>query len=161
MPITIHIDRAGHRVAQTDSLLLLSWFGQVTVKDIGDLEPIYELMKKKYGRFSIFSFVNVNNAGKVDPGLRARSAELIAKYDSAMIGQTTALIGSGLTAVLVRTFMVGLNLFTKQKSPSRVFSDPNDALTWLKSLPGQDAMVKAISFEGELAHFVGEKKIAA
>jgi hypothetical protein len=104
------IDRASMSVAVADSFVI-SRFGTTTVEDLDDLLHLQQGVVKAHGVVSSLSLVPTNNgATKSGEGIKEKSAEFMRTIGKAQVGSPC---------------------------PQEVFSDPDEALTWLAGLTGQ------------------------
>lgn len=79
---------------------------------------------------------------KVDEAVRTRSAELGKKYDGKVLGSAIVVSATGLSAVMVRTFLSGFFLLSRAETPMKTFKTLPEGFTWLQGLPGQSLSLK-------------------
>jgi hypothetical protein len=81
---------------------------------------------------------------KIDDAVRRRSVELGKKYEKQVRGAAIVVVTRGLAAVMVRTFLSGFFLLSRSEMPMRTFASVKEALTWVQTLPGQDAPLREL-----------------
>jgi len=69
------------------------------------------------------------------------AAKASQRFEGRILVQATALPIAGLAGVFVRSFLIGMNLLSKTKTPSKVFADVADALAFLSRFPGQNPVI--------------------
>lgn len=144
-------------IAVSDSLLAVR-FGATTVADLDDLMRAQQEVVKKHGHVTMISLVPTGDTtSKVTDEVKAKSVELTKAVGKNQIGSATVILGKGLGATVIRTFMTGFNLLAKNPFPTKTFSDVGEALVWLSALPNQSADVKKAS----ATEILGLLKLAA
>lgn len=156
MAITILLDTPLLKVGRVGSLLITLYRGATSMKVLEELDRLETELVKTYPRISTLSLLRTTEGMlKVDEALREKGAELNRKYDPHMIGAAIVVLSKGLSAVMTRTFLSGYFLVTRPEAPTRTFSTPAEAIDWLRTLPGQDAEVKAsASLRADVEHFI-------
>lgn len=145
MPFQIALDRPSMTVALFDSLIAVR-FGQTTIADLDDLVRLQGDVVKRHGHFSMLGLVEIGNtAVKVSDEVKAKSLEMTKVHGKHSRGSATVIMGTGLGAAVIRTFMTGFNLMSKSPFPTKTFSNPTEGLTWLSSTPNQSDDVKKVS----------------
>lgn len=156
MAITILLDKPLLKVGHVGPLLISLYRKATSLEVLDELDRIESEHVKKYPRISTLSLLLTSEGMlKVDEALRERGAEMSRKYDPHMVGAAIVVLSKGLSAVMTRTFLSGYFLVTRPEAPTRTFSTAAEAIDWLRTLPGQDADVKASpSLRADVEHFI-------
>lgn len=160
--IKLLVDRPSMSIAVSHSLVVTR-FGETTVKDLDELLQVQQRVVKEFGVVSSLALVpTTNGATKIGDGIKEKSAELIRSLGKAQLGSATVLLGKGLSSTIIRSFMTGFILFSKSPCPQKVFSDGPEALAWLGGLPGQRPEVSRLTLGEVMSAFpvMGSAKAA-
>lgn len=157
MAVTLLLDKPLLKAGHVGPLLVTLYRGSTSLEVLGDLDRLESELVKTYPRISTLTVLQTTDGMlKVDEAIRARGAELSRKFDRNMVGAAIVVLSRGLAAVVTRTFLSGYFLASRAEAPTRTFSSVGDGLQWLRSLPGQDADLKAsASLRTELERFLG------
>jgi hypothetical protein len=79
-----------------------------------------------------------------EAAVRTRSAELQARFDASTKAAVTVLTVRGLGATIARGFLAMLALTASGSKPTEVFKTVEEAVTWLKGLPGAPAELQRL-----------------
>jgi hypothetical protein len=154
MPFIDLIKRPDFHLARQGSLLVALWNGAGSTKDLDLLSQHEHAIAKELGIVTMMSLVPATGTQqKVSDEVRAKSVEVVKLIGKKMAGSATVILGKGLGATMIRTFMTGFNLVSKAPSPQKSFAEVDDALVWLKSLPNQHADLKSVTTAAIVSHF--------
>jgi hypothetical protein len=136
-------DSPAARFGTVGPLMVALYKGATDLAHLDEVDRIQTTMLQKYPRISTLSVID--SAGsllKVDEAVRNRSVELGNKYDGKVTGSAIVIITKGLAAVMARTFLSGFFLLSRAATPTKTFARVDESLIWLRSLPGQDLVIK-------------------
>lgn len=127
------------RVASLGSVMLVAWRGAITASVLNEVNTLEAEMIARCGRISVIGVVTDLSSGVPNDELRRASADAMKRFQSDVRGTALVIASSGVKAVLARTFFAGLSLMMTFESPLRGFRTVAEAVTWQRTLPGQDA----------------------
>lgn len=135
--------------------LLVSKFGTVT--DVATLEALAAAQRdvvKAVGHVTSVAIVtSADSMGKVSDEVKQKSVEMVRAIGKDLTATATVILGKGMGATIIRTFMTGFNLLVKSPSPQKSFSSVDDALVWLATLPRAQEDLKGVDSASLLRHF--------
>lgn len=127
------------------TLLVVEYVGPTDVAALEELFALQQSIVKQFGQITMLQFASSDGAGKLDEGVRKKGAEMIKAMEKHSKGSALIIRGSSLGAMLLRTVVSGINALSRTSVPSKCFSTTTEGLSWLQSLPGQDAALKAFT----------------
>jgi hypothetical protein len=142
MPFHLSLDRPSLTLASSGSFFVAR-FGATTVADLDDMLKAQLEVIKRHGHLTTLSLVPISTeTTKVSDEVKQKSVQVTRALGKQQRGSATVVLGTGLGATIIRTFMTGFNLLAKNPFPQKTFSDPHEAHAWLSALPQQDDDVK-------------------
>lgn len=138
-PLEILGDLPSARVASLGSVMVVAWRGAITPSTLSEVNALEAALIARHGRISVIGVVTDLSSGLPNDELRKASAEAMKRFQADVRGTALVIASSGVKAVLARTFFAGLSLMMTFESPLRGFRTVSDAVTWQRTLPGQDA----------------------
>ncbi len=140
-------------VASTGSLLVAVFYGSPMVRHLDEMKAIEDELIAQHGKFSLLVVgLDVLDGIRISDEVRKRSTEIAKALDSKTLGTAFALLQPGLTGIMLRTFLAGLSLIARTKSPQKTFGSVAEGVDWLQALPGQNL---AVAREKHLAVQIG------
>lgn len=131
------------RLGNSGPLLVALYRGSASVAVLDELSRAQEALLAKHPRISTLTVIGqAGSMIRVDEAVRTKSVDLGKKFDGKVVGSAIVVTTKGLGAVIVRTFLSGFFLLSRAETPMRTFASVEEGLTWLRSLPGQDPMIK-------------------
>ena len=119
--------------------MIVVYAGDVQVSDLQQVDREEGQLVARYGKISVLSVVLPSREFKrVSDGVRGAAHDLVRKYRDHLIADATVVPAQGITGTIVRTFLIGFALVARNPYPSKVFSQVDEAVSWLKRAPGQD-----------------------
>ncbi len=88
---------------------------------------------------TLFVIREIRLTGPPDAAFRAKSASLMEKYSPSLIATAQVIEGVGFGTSIMRAFVTGITLVTRQPVPTRAFADLGASLEWLGSVGAPDA----------------------
>ena len=159
MGVTLLGEGQGLRIGSIGSLLVVHFDGRGTLEALDVLDRLEAAHVAKYPRFSTMVVVTGVRLETPPEGLRERSAALDLKYDKHVVGSAIVVKSRGIAAVIARSFVAAWSLITSREAPTKTFRDLSEAVTWLKSLPGQpESLAREGGIEIALSAFVEPAK---
>lgn len=153
MPFQIVVDRPSITLATSGSFVVVR-FGATTVADLDVMLKAQLDVVKRYGHLTTLSLVPIGpETSRVSDEVKQKSVEITRAIGKQQVGSATVILGTGIGATILRTFMTGFNLLAKNPFPQKTFSDPHEAHAWLSALPNQDDDVKKARVDDVLATF--------
>ncbi|MFT3709779.1 MAG: hypothetical protein QM817_19290 [Archangium sp.] len=135
-------NRPASRIARCGSILLNDIRGATTVADM-DADFVHQQnIVKDHGHFSSLVVLHTATMGSPQNDVKERAAEQARQMGDKNIATAIVLHGTGIAATVMRTVLVGYFLMTKAGNKQKAFGTIEEAVEWLKSLPGQDAEAK-------------------
>lgn len=153
MPFQVILDRPSITIATSGSFVVVR-FGATTVADLDQMLKVQLDVVKRHGHLTTLSVVPITGeATKVSDEVKQKSVEITRAIGKQQLGSATVILGTGIGATILRTFMTGFNLLAKNPFPQKTFSDVREAHAWLSALPNQDDDVKKAKADEVLATF--------
>ncbi len=129
------------RVASAGPLLIVVYGDNVPPEAFKEIDRQQGLMVARYKRISVLSVVGgTKSMSRVRDDVKQAALDLVKKYRHDLVASATVVPSHGFTSTIIRTFMVGFSLMAKNPYPTKVFSEVDAALSWIKQAPGQDAV---------------------
>lgn len=128
------------RFAQAGPLMIAAWSRSATNAGLEQLEKYQADLIAKHGKVSSLT-VLLGSGGETEAGLRERAVKMQERFDKSLVGTAIAVTAKGVAAVIIRTFLAGFSLVSSGSAPMKTFGNVNDAVAWLKSLPGQASVI--------------------
>ena len=155
MEFTKVFESGDARFGTAGPLLIVVYRGTANVAVLNELDKVQESMLQKHPRISTLTVISQASAAlKVEEGVRARGVELGKKYETKVVGSAIVVTAKGLGAVMVRTFLSGFFLLSRAETPMKTFASIEEGLIWLRSLPGQDPVIKTEIFTSDVERFI-------
>lgn len=127
------------RIGTVGSLLIVAYKGENSAADLQHVDREEGLLVARYGKISMLSVVlPTKSMARVKDDLKKAALELVQKYRAHLVADVIVIPPQGISGTIVRTFLVAFSLLARNPYPSKVFTRAEDALTWLKQVPGQD-----------------------
>jgi hypothetical protein len=148
------------RIGTIHSLLVGVVVDTPTISDYEEQERVEEellhrLEGKKCCTFFIIKRVTSPGNGEV----REKARQMAETFKARVLGSAIAITASGVQAVIARGFLGAFALIISPEPPMRTFRSVADGVTWLRSLPGQDAaLVADAQLVASLETFAAETK---
>ncbi|MFT3711729.1 MAG: STAS/SEC14 domain-containing protein [Archangium sp.] len=145
MEVSRLFDSPEARFGAAGPLFVAHYKGAVTLATLEKLDELQGALVEKRGTISMITVIGeLGPMFKIDEDVRHRSVELGKKYDKQVRGGAIVVTTRGLAAVMVRTFLSGFFLLSRNEMPMRTFATVKEALSWLQNLPGQDAPLREL-----------------
>ncbi len=162
MAIQDLVTRPNTRISRQGSVLITDMTGPSSVAEL-DADFIHQQnIAKQFGHFSSIAILHTDTMGGPNQDVKARAAEQAKLVADKLVGTAIVVVGGGMAATLMRTVLVGYFLLTKAGNKQKAFSTIEEAVTWLKGLPGQDDDVKKQLDAKEISkHFALDSRKAA
>jgi hypothetical protein len=158
MKITSVFESEHLRIGTANSLFIVVYAGPTTADTMAIVDREEGRFIAERGKISLLSVV-VQSGGTVDrisEEVRAAALEMVARYQHHVTADAVVVPARGIVAAIIRTFLVGFSLISRRPYPSRVFSQLDEAIAWLKQVPGQDqAFADSASDEPGVNEFMG------
>lgn len=147
------------KVGSSGSLFVSVYRATTSLASLDQLEKYETQHSQANPKFSTLSVITqVKDLVKVDDAVRARGVELSNRFEASVRGSAIVVSVHGLTAVIIRSFLSAFFLLSKSSMPIKTFSNLEDALAWLRALPGQDTELKTdLRLLKDLQDFTGVK----
>jgi hypothetical protein len=87
---------------------------------------------------SLFVIRNIALTGPPDAAFRTKAAYLMEKYSPSLVGTAQVIEGSGFGTSIMRAFVTGITIVSRQKVPTRAFAALEPSLAWLAGLGTAD-----------------------
>lgn len=143
------------RLGAAGSLLVALYRGSGSVAMLDELNRTQEALLAKHPRISTLTVIGqATSMIRVDEAVRTKSVELGKKFDGKVVGSAIVVTTKGLGAVIVRTFLSGFFLLSRAETPMKTFASIEEGLIWLRSLPGQDPVIKTEIFTSDVERFI-------
>jgi hypothetical protein len=123
-------------VRSAASAVLVHYTDAPTEEDVRALAVAYGKVVAANGQLSLLVVIDAPEP-KVGPGVREQLGEVLKRLDKDMRGVATVIRTPGLKGTMVRTFLTGLNMITRTRSPTKVFSSVDEGAAWLSPVSGQ------------------------
>lgn len=128
------------RIGTAGSLFIVVYAGPTTAGTIAVVDREEGRFIEQQGKISLLSVV-VQSGGTIDrisEEVRAAALQMVSKYQHHVTADAVVVPTRGILAAIIRTFLVGFSLVSRRPYPSKVFSQLDEAIAWLKQVPGQD-----------------------
>lgn len=102
-------------------------------ESLNALERACQNSQKRYGRFGYFSLLEVSVPLPRSEAVQSRIEAVVARYTDNFYAAAIAYEGHGFEATVVRSSVTAVNLSSRSRHPSRVFSRVLEALSWLRA----------------------------
>lgn len=89
--------------------------------------------ERLHGRFGIFSLLEVGLPLPRSRNVQERMERLMARHTESLYAAALVFEGVGFEATMVRSSVTAVNMASRARHPSRVFSRLNEGVTWLLS----------------------------
>lgn len=143
------------RLGAAGPLLVALYRGSTSVSVLNELDRTQEALLAKHARISTLTVIGqATSMLKVDEAVRTRSVELGKKFDGKVVGSAIVVTAKGLGSVIVRTFLSGFFLLSRAETPMRTFASIEEGLVWLRTLPGQDPVLRTEIFSADIERFL-------
>ena len=140
MKITSVFESEHLRIGTAGSLFIVVYAGATSAEEIAIVDREEGRFIEQRGKISLLSVV-VQSGGTIDrisEEVRAAALEMVKKYQHHVTADAVVVPARGILAAIIRTFMVGFSLVSRRPYPNKVFGQLNEAIAWLKQVPGQD-----------------------
>jgi hypothetical protein len=138
------VNRPANRIARLGSLLLNDLRGPVSVPELEADFVHQQNAAKDHGTFSSLVVLHTATMGSPKTDVKDKAAEQARQMGDKVIATAIVLHGEGIAATVMRTVLIGYFLMTKAGNKQKAFSTIDEAVEWLKNVPGQHADVKKI-----------------
>lgn len=91
---------------------------------------------------SLFILRDIALVAPPDAEFRAKSDYLMQKYTPSLVGTAQVIEGAGFGASLMRGFITGVTIVSRQKVPTRAFATVDAAVGWLAGLGVADPVLE-------------------
>jgi len=128
------------RFGKCGSLLVAAWSKSATPAGMELMERYEAELVAAHQKVSVLTLL-VGAGRENDPKVRERAIAMQKRFDSALRGTAIAVTAKGFSAVIIRTFLAAFSLVSRGAAPLKTFSTVEEAVGWLKALPGQDPAI--------------------
>ena len=143
------------RLGTAGPLMVASYRGATTLAALDELSRAQDALLTKFPRISTLTVIGqASSMLRIDEAVRTRSVELGKKFDGKVVGSAIVVTTKGLGAVIVRSFLSGFFLLSRAETPMKTFANVQEGLSWLRALPGQDAVIKAEISVADIERFI-------
>lgn len=145
MEVSRLFDSPEARFGAAGALFVAHYKGAVHLGTLEKLDELQRTLIEQRGTISMLTVIGeLGPMFKVDDSVRKRSVELGKKYEHQVRGAAIVVVTRGVAAVMVRTFLSGFFLLSRNALPMRTFASVKEALGWLQGLAGQDAPLREL-----------------
>lgn len=143
MSLTTTYTSPSLRLTVDGPLIISHHLSAIVLADIQKYTVVEKSIVAAHECLCVLRILGGTALGKVPEDAKAEIAESVKLFDAKTVGTALVLDGTGVNATIMRTYLTGLNLTSKRKSPMKVFDSLDEACSWLAELPKQPAAVKA------------------
>ncbi|MBM4782523.1 MAG: hypothetical protein GQE15_33020 [Archangiaceae bacterium] len=156
---TIPARSPGIRLFSSGPLLVVEYVTAGTVESLDETSRHQHELISQHGKISILQMVT-GAVGKVDDAVKKKAADMTKSLEGKVFGSAIVIPGTSLSTAMLRTVVTGINMLSKSSTPQKCYGTIEDALAWLKSLPGQPASFLTLSAKDVAALFPAQAKAA-
>jgi hypothetical protein len=136
----VHIGREG-------SLVVVVALSAPTNDSFNQMHDQFEQAIQRHGRITMCSVIpRYDGPMKVDAHVRKARAEQMGRLAPQIVGEAMVVQAGGLGGTIIRTVLTSISLLVTNRAPNKVFASVEDAVPWLKGLPGQTAALTSDPF---------------
>lgn len=132
------------RLFTSGTLILVEYVEPATVEAFDEVFVHQLNIGKSKGQLSMVMVASAV-ASKIEDDVKKKAAEVTKALEKYSVGTALIIPGNSLTSMMVRTVVTGINMVTRSASPTKCYATVQEGLSWLQSLPKQDAATKLIT----------------
>ncbi len=135
---------------------MLVWRGRINEGTLAQLTEVEERVVERSPRISVVNVVLDTASGEASIALIESAAGVARRFDAAILGSATVVIGGTRVVTGTRMILDGLLVLIGQAERYRLFSRVADAVAWLRKLPQQDTALVNAELAAAVEAFVRE-----
>ena len=134
-PLQLHREEQGFCVASHAHLLVMVWGRDARGSDLEHLAEVQQRVIDTYGFAQVLSVIRAGLSINVPEEVREASKDNVERFSADTRGSATIVEIAGVRAAFFRSLVTTLTLLTRSPMPQKVFTNIDEGLDWLRSLP--------------------------
>ena len=134
-PLQLHHREQGFCVASHAHLLVMVWGRDARGTDLEHLAERQQQVIDTHGFAQVISVIRAGLSINVPEEVREASKDNVKRFSADTRGSATIVEIAGVRAAFFRSLVTTLTLLTRSPMPQKVFTNIDEGLDWLRSLP--------------------------
>lgn len=126
------------------SLLIQHYTGLVDVHETKQHLKLQQDVIDACGHVSVMCIMHSDVAGKPNQEIKDETARNTAAQGERLTCTALVIVGSGLTATILRMAVVAYTMLSRAGVRQKIFSNVVEAAAWMRDFPGQDPSLKSL-----------------